>query len=48
MTMSENCDHFSTNSTLCKFCGYLQCEYCSKAHKEQHIANKDEEMDFDI
>ena len=44
----KNCDHFSTNSTFCKFCGYLQCEYCWNAHKEQHIANGDEEIDLDI
>jgi len=44
----KNCDHFSTNSTFCKFCGYLQCEYCWSAHKEQHIANGDKELDLDI
>ena len=49
MAEDFECTHFTfVHSTVCKFCGRLQCDRCRKKHESQHVANNDKPLSQDV
>jgi len=45
LTNETTCLHFTfVHSTMCKFCGRLQCDLCRKKHEVEHVVNGDKEL----
>ena len=45
MTENKECDHHVfVHSTMCKFCGRLQCDRCIKEHLAHHVVNNYKEI----